>query len=77
VSDSPIRDAISKPIDIPDLPANEVTVAVEAKQGGDVGATVGANVDVGKPGGWSMGAAAEWWRSTGASVKGWFTWKGK
>jgi hypothetical protein len=78
MGDRPISDAI-KQIEIPDLPADSVTVAVEEKPGGDVGATLSGNVDfdIGKKGGWTgnTGVSASWWRSTGTAVKAWFTLK--
>ena len=79
MSDSPIRDALNKPIEIPDLPPDSVTIAGEVKQNGDAGATIGANVgfDPGKKGGWTgtVGAAASIWKSTGAAIKAWITLK--
>ncbi len=69
----PIADALSKPIVIPDL-EDGLTVAVEATEA-DLGASISADVDVGKPGGWSVGAQGGWWQSTGAIVKGWLQWR--
>lgn len=75
MSDKPISDAIAK-FDIPHVPAETVTLGVEAKPH-DVGVTVSANKDIGKPGGWAAGTAASWWKSTGLALKGWLTWSGK
>lgn len=72
-SRTPLADALSKPIVIPD-PEDGITVAVQAQQG-QLGASVQADVDVGKPGGWSMGAMASWVQHAGYTALGWVTWR--
>ena len=76
MSDTPIKDALSKPIVIPDVPDESVTLAVEAS-GQDKGASVTVNKDLGQPGGWFVQAVAGWWESVGWSAKGVLGWRGK
>ena len=73
-----IADALSKPIVLPDVPKQTVTVKGEwQQQTGDYGADVEAHVDIGKPGGWEAGGKGGWWKSKGAAAMGWLQWKGK
>jgi hypothetical protein len=74
--DTPIADALSKTIVIPDVEDESLNLAVE-KTTDDLGATFSASKDFGQPGGWSGGASASYWKSAGAVVKGWLSWKGK
>lgn len=74
MSDSPIRDSLNRPIEIPtDIPKNTVTIAGEfnrERQGG----SIEFNRDIGKPGGWEAVFTAEYWRKLGASIRGGLTW---
>jgi len=70
--------ALSKPLVLPDVPKQTVTVKGEwQQQTGDYGADVEAHVDIGKPGGWEAGGKGGWWKSKGAAAMGWLQWKGK
>jgi hypothetical protein len=68
----PIRSAIEK---LEDLPRDQVQAGVAAKAGGDVGAFVEAQKDIGRPGGWTLAAAGEWMRRAGWSAAGVLRWK--
>jgi hypothetical protein len=75
---TPLADALSKPIVLPDVPKQTVTVKGEwEQQTKDYGVSVEADVDIGKPGGWSTGGKGGWWKDKGAAVMGWLQWKGK
>jgi hypothetical protein len=75
---TPLADALSKPIVLPDVPKQTVTVTGEwEQQTKDYGVSVEADVDIGKPGGWSTGGKGGYWKDKGAAVMGWFQWKGK
>jgi hypothetical protein len=75
---TPLADALSKPLVLPDVPKQTVTVKGEwQQQTGDYGVGVEADVDIGKPGGWSTGGKGGYWKDKGAAVMGWFQWKGK
>jgi hypothetical protein len=75
---TPIADALSKPIVLPDVPKQTVTVTGEwEQQTKDYGVSVEADVDIGKPGGWSTGGKGGYWKDKGAAVMGWLQWKGK
>jgi hypothetical protein len=75
---TPLADALSKPIVLPDVPKQTVTVKGEwEQQTKDYGVSVEADVDIGKPGGWSTGGKGGYWKDKGAAVMGWFQWKGK
>jgi hypothetical protein len=77
-SPTPLADALSKPLVLPDVPKQTVTVTGEwQQQTGDYGVGVEADVDIGKPGGWSTGGKGGYWKDKGAAVMGWFQWKGK
>lgn len=75
MSDTPLADALKK-VEIPDVPPETVTLAVDASKD-DVGVSLQANKDLGKPGGWAGGGEAGYWKSVGWRVRGWLTWKGK
>jgi hypothetical protein len=67
-----ISEAITT-IPIPD-PEDGLTIAVEGKEG-EVGASVEADIDFGKPGGWSGGGKASWATTVGAAAMGWIKWR--
>jgi hypothetical protein len=74
VSDqTPLRDAIAK---IDTLPENEVTIGV-VSENGDVGAQVEGQKDIGKPGGWTVAASAQWLKKTGYKAAALVRWRGK
>jgi hypothetical protein len=78
ILNTPLADALSKPIVLPDVPKQTVTVKGEwEQQTKDYGVSVEADVDIGKPGGWSTGGKGGYWKDKGAAVMGWFQWKGK
>lgn len=69
--------AVKQQLDALDtLPENDGRIGVVV-QGTDVGVQGQANVDIGKPGGWSFAAAGAWFRQQGASAAGYFRWRGK
>jgi hypothetical protein len=70
MSETPLKDALNK------LPTQQIEVGVVATPE-DVGVKGEANVDIGKPGGWSWLASAEWWREKGWQAATWFRWTGK
>jgi hypothetical protein len=75
---TPIADALSKPIVLPDVPKQTVTVQSEwQQQTGNFSVGVEADVDVGKPGGWSVGGKGLWSKATGAAATMYAQWKGK
>jgi hypothetical protein len=75
---TPLADALSKPIVLPDVPKQTVTVKGEwEQQTKDYGVSVEADVDIGKPGGHSIGTKAGWWKDKGAAIVGWWKWEGK
>jgi hypothetical protein len=75
---TPLADALSKPIVLPDTPDKTVTIKAEWDQATkDVGVAAEVDVDIGKPGGWSTGGKGGWWKDKGAAVVGWLQWKGK
>jgi hypothetical protein len=77
-TETPLADALSKPIVLPDVPKQTVTVKGEwQQQTGDYGIDLEASVDIGKPGGWEAGGKGGWWKSKGAAAMGWLQWKGK
>lgn len=71
---TPLRDAIAK---VDKLPEDEVTLGVVHEQDGDTGAFVEGQKDIGKPGGWSLGASARWLKKAGYTAAGVLRWKGK
>lgn len=73
---TPIFDALNKTIEIPKVEDQSADLAVE-KTRDDLGITGSASVDIGKPGGWSLGGAGGYWKNAGATVKGWVKWRGK
>jgi hypothetical protein len=76
--DTPLADALAKPIVLPDVPKQTVTVKGEWDQSTkDVGVALEADLDIGRPGGWTTGATAQWWKDRGAKAIGWLQWKGK
>lgn len=77
LSETPIRDAIGKigdPRD--DIEDETVTLTVDADSR-DVGVTLEADKDFGKPGGWSGGIAGGWRKSIGGFVQAIVQWRGK
>lgn len=74
MSDTPIRDALTKPIEIPDLPDNEIVLAGQVTKD-DAGVTLQAETDPGKPGGFFAGAYVQWWKSQGYKAMAWVGWK--
>jgi hypothetical protein len=75
---TPLADALSKPIVLPDVPKQTVTVQSEwQQQTGNFSVGVEADVDVGKPGGWSVGGKGLWSKATGAAATMYAQWKGK
>jgi hypothetical protein len=75
-SDTPIRDALAKRVEIPDLPPGETRIAGQFQQHGESGISLEMEHDIGKPGGWTAGAQAGIWTRAGAAVKGWFRFRG-
>jgi hypothetical protein len=77
-SPTPLADALSKPIVLPDTPDKTVTIKAEWDQATkDVGVAAEVDLDIGKPGGWSTGGKGGWWKDKGAAAMGWLQWKGK
>lgn len=76
MADTPIRDGITS-VPVPDVPSETAGIGFTGTQHGDIGVQAGVNKDLGKPGGWSVTAVAEWWKKKGWSASGWLTWKGK
>lgn len=74
MSDTPFKDALSKPLVIPDVPKDAVTVIVE-KNPQDMGASIVGHTDFKGPGGAEAGVQAGWWQTTGATIRAWFTWR--
>ena len=75
---TPLADALSKPIVLPDTPDKTVTIKAEWDQATkDVGVAAEVDLDIGKPGGWTTGATAQWWKDRGAKAIGWLKWEGK
>ena len=75
---TPLADALSKPIVLPDTTDRTVTIKAEWDQvTKDVGVAAEVDLDIGKPGGWSTGGKGGWWKDKGAAVVGWLQWKGK
>jgi hypothetical protein len=75
---TPLADALSKPIVLPDVPKQTVTVKGEFTQATkDYGVSVEADYDIGQKGGWSTGATAQWWKNQGTKAIGWLKWEGK
>lgn len=56
---------------VPEGTASIGAVAKKDADGVDAGVQVAANVDAGKPGGWSTTVLGEWFKKAGGSV-GWF-----
>jgi hypothetical protein len=73
-TDTPLKDAIAK---MDAFPENEVTIGGVYEQGGDAGGMIEGQKDIGKPGGWSMAAAAQWMKKAGWRATGVLKWKGK
>jgi hypothetical protein len=73
---TPLADALSKPIVLPDVPKQTVTIAGEWDPN-NISVSAEASVDIGKPGGWSTGGKGGYWKDKGAAVMGWLQWKGK
>jgi hypothetical protein len=75
---TPLADALSKPIVLPELPDKTITVVGHWEQGSkDYGVSAEADLDIGKPGGWTTGGKGGWWKDKGAAAMGWLQWKGK
>ena len=72
-NDTPLRDAIAK---VEALPEDELTIGVVHEHGGDTGAVIEAQRDIGQPGGWSFGASARWMRKAGYQAAAALKWKG-
>jgi hypothetical protein len=76
IRQAPLADALSKPIVLPDVPKQTVTIAGEWDPN-NISVSAEASVDIGKPGGWSTGGKGGYWKDKGAAVMGWLQWKGK
>jgi hypothetical protein len=75
---TPLADALSKPIVLPDTPDKTVTIKAEWDQATkDVGVAAEVDLDIGKPGGWTTGGKGGWWKDKGAAAMGWLKWEGK
>jgi hypothetical protein len=75
---TPLADALAKPIVLPDVPKQTVTVKGEwEQQTGNYGVGVEADVDVGQKGGWSVGGKGGWGKLTGGVAAIYAQWKGK
>jgi hypothetical protein len=71
-----MSDTIKAAIDsIAKLPKDEVNIALVAEKDGDKGAAIEAQKDIGKPGGWTLGASARWLTKSGWAVAGGLNWK--
>ena len=76
MSDSPIKDALAKPIVIPDLPDDTIVLAGEMTKE-DAGITLSAEFDPGPPGGVFGGAFVSYWKNQGYKAMAWVGWKPK
>lgn len=58
------------------LPTNQANVGIVA-EGSDIGVTGSVQNDFGKPGGWSVAAAGEWFKDRGKRAAIWLNWQKK
>jgi hypothetical protein len=72
MTDDPIQTAIN---DIAKLSRDEVNLVVTAEENGDKGGGVDVQRDIGKPGGWTLGASARWLTKSGWRIVGAMNWK--